>query len=196
MNTRLQVEHPVTEMIVRQDLVEWQLKVAAGMKLPLTQADLKIYGHALEARVYAENPENNFLPMAGKIFTMKEPKEVEGLVRVDTGVRAGDEISSYYDPMIAKLIVWGETRDKAITNLHSALSDFHVTGVPTNIKFMKTVLRHDVFKKGTYDTSFIQKYQKDLLNSDPVAPSMTEVAAASLIHIWNETREKRAKREY
>jgi 3-methylcrotonyl-CoA carboxylase alpha subunit len=122
MNTRLQVEHPVTEMITGLDLVEWQLKIASGQKLPLKQAEIPLIGHALEARIYAEDPENNFIPMSGKIRVLREPPLAEdGSIRIDTGIREGDRITTFYDPMIAKLIVHGKNRDEAIQKLNLAL---------------------------------------------------------------------------
>lgn len=115
MNTRLQVEHPVTEMITGLDLVDWQIRVAAGQKLPITrQADIPLIGHSLEARIYAEDPMNEFLPQSGKITVLREPKQIEGKIRVDTGVKEGDEITTFYDPMISKLIVHETDRQKAI----------------------------------------------------------------------------------
>ena len=156
MNTRLQVEHPVTEMITGQDLVEWQLRIASGEKLPiLNQKDIPLLGHALEARVYAEDPDNGFLPGSGLIRILKEPTKVDGQVRIDTGVRQGDQISTFYDPMISKLIVWGKDRPEAIERLYQALDDYKVVGLPTNIKFMKRVLLNETFKTGVFDTSFI-----------------------------------------
>ncbi len=157
MNTRLQVEHPVTEMITKQDLVEWQLRIASGEKLPIiNQKDIPLIGHAFEARVYAEDPYNGFLPGSGLIRVLKEPARVEGKVRIDTGVRQGDQISTFYDPMISKLIVWGKDRDEACERLYTALDDYKVIGLPTNIKFMKRVLLNKTFKTGVFDTSFIQ----------------------------------------
>ena len=141
MNTRLQVEHPVTEMITGLDLVEWQIKVAAGQKLPITkQADIPLIGHSLEARIYAEDPQKEFLPQSGKINVLREPIQIPGKVRVDTGVKEGDEISTYYDPMISKLIVHESNRQKAIESLDMALKDYHVIGLPTNIKFLTRTL--------------------------------------------------------
>lgn len=125
MNTRLQVEHPVTEMITGLDLVEWQLRVAAGEKLPIkSQLDVPLFGYAMEARIYAEDPENGFLPQSGQIRLLREPKRIEGKVRIDTGVRQGDTISTFYDPMISKLIVHAPTRAEAIQKLNAALEEY------------------------------------------------------------------------
>ena len=169
MNTRLQVEHPVTEMITGQDLVEWQLRIASGEKLPiLNQKDVPLIGHAMEARVYAEDPDNGFLPGSGLIRVLKEPTRVEGRVRIDTGVRQGDQISTFYDPMISKLIVWGKDRDEACERLYTALDDYKVIGLPTNIKFMKRVLLNKTFKTGLFDTSFIQQNELELLGDKPL----------------------------
>ena len=156
MNTRLQVEHPVTEMISGQDLVEWQLRVAAGEKLPKTQAELVLNGHAFEARIYAEDPNNDFLPATGKLEFLQTPIESEH-VRIDTGVRQGDEVSVFYDPMIAKLIVWDETREKALQRLAKALSEYRINGVTTNIEFLYNLATCKPFVEADIDTGFIEK---------------------------------------
>ncbi len=135
MNTRLQVEHPVTEMITGQDLVEWQLRVAAGETLPLRQEQVPINGHAFEARIYAEDPANDFLPATGNLGFLRPPEESRH-VRVDTGVRQGDDISVFYDPMIAKLIVWDESRPRALDRLAAALADYRIGGTVTNLDFL------------------------------------------------------------
>src|SRR5574343_258757 len=135
MNTRLQVEHPGTEMITGQDLVEWQLRVAAGEPLPLNQEQLSIHGHALEARIYAEDPAKGFLPAPGRLVHLAPPEE-SAHVRVDTGVEEGDAISPHYDPMIAKLIVWDVNRDRALARMLQALADYRVVGVANNIEFL------------------------------------------------------------
>ncbi|BFM14370.1 acetyl/propionyl/methylcrotonyl-CoA carboxylase subunit alpha [Maricurvus nonylphenolicus] len=157
MNTRLQVEHPVTEMITGQDLVEWQLRVAAGEPLPLTQEQLSISGHAFEARVYAEDPENDFLPATGTLSFLQPPESSEH-VRVDTGVRQGDEVSVYYDPMIAKLIVWDENRDTALQRLAKALSEYRISGMTTNIDFLYNLASCTPFRDAQLDTGFIEKH--------------------------------------
>lgn len=162
MNTRLQVEHPVSEMITGQDLVEWQIQVASGNKLPLLQKDLKINGHSFEARIYSENPKNNFLPTTGQLKYLKPPQEVEGFVRVESGVRQGDEVSIYYDPMIAKLVVWGKDRDEALKRLKLNLDEYQIVGLPNNIEFLKNVCVHPEFRKGNVETNFIPKNFNDL----------------------------------
>ncbi len=161
MNTRLQVEHPVTEMITGQDLVEWQLRVAAGQPLPLKQEQLEIRGHALEARIYAEDANKGFLPATGKLVRLVPPAESIN-VRVDTGVEEGDEITPFYDPMIAKLIVWDETRDGALARMRKALADYRVAGLTTNIDFLSRLVACPAFAKADLDTGLIER-QKDFL---------------------------------
>jgi 3-methylcrotonyl-CoA carboxylase alpha subunit len=176
MNTRLQVEHPVTEMISGQDLVEWQLRVAAGENLPKTQDQLVLTGHAFEARIYAEDANNDFLPATGKLTLLKTPLESDH-VRIDTGVRQGDEVSVYYDPMIAKLIVWDEDREKALQRLTKALSEYRINGVTTNINFLYNLATSTPFITADIDTGFIEKNhdlifqqdEKSLVNELPIA---------------------------
>ncbi len=153
MNTRLQVEHPVTECIVGYDLVEWQLRVAAGEKLPVKQKELSIDGWAVEARVYAENVPAGFLPATGKLHYMKVPDGI----RVDTGVEQGDEISPHYDPMIAKVIAHGDSREVAIRKLAAALKEFHIAGCVTNVSFLSELCLSDGFMKGDVDTGYIER---------------------------------------
>ena len=157
MNTRLQVEHPVTEMITGQDLVEWQLRVAAGETLPLTQEQLVLRGHAFEARVYAEDPDNDFLPVTGTLAYLRPPAESPH-VRVDTGVQQGDEISVYYDPMIAKLIVWDESRERALQRLATALMDYRIGGTVTNLDFLYNLATAAPFQRAELDTGFIERH--------------------------------------
>ncbi len=165
MNTRLQVEHPVTEMISGQDLVEWQLKVANREPLPLKQSDLKINGHAFEARIYAEDPNNDFLPTSGRLIDLEEPA-LNNSVRVDTGVLEGDEVSPFYDPMISKLIVWGENRPAALAKLKHALNDYKISGITTNISFLKRLAAHQSFAKAELDTGFIEHHQQSLFSKN------------------------------
>eukprot|EP01094_Clydonella_sp_ATCC50884_P022497 TRINITY_DN5188_c0_g1_i2.p1 TRINITY_DN5188_c0_g1~~TRINITY_DN5188_c0_g1_i2.p1 ORF type:complete len:717 (-),score=242.41 TRINITY_DN5188_c0_g1_i2:128-2239(-) len=162
MNTRLQVEHPVTEMITGQDLVEWQILAASGHKLPLTQADLSISGHSFEARVYAEDPEAGFLPCTGKLVHLSPPQERPD-VRVETGVRKGDEVSVYYDPMIAKLVVHDVNRERALRKLCENLRDYQIAGLSTNIPFLLRCAEHPSFVAGDVETNFIPKYEDELL---------------------------------
>ena len=162
MNTRLQVEHPVTEMITGQDLVEWQLRVAAKEPLPKQQADLSIRGHALEARIYAEDPQRGFIPSIGRLGTLCYP-EPSDQVRVDTGVEQGDEISPHYDPMIAKLIVWDETRDAALRRMRRVLRETRIVGVSNNIEFLSRLVSHEKFAVGEFDTGLIADDEERLL---------------------------------
>ncbi|MEX2332250.1 MAG: acetyl/propionyl/methylcrotonyl-CoA carboxylase subunit alpha [Marinobacter sp.] len=161
MNTRLQVEHPVTEMVTGQDLVEWQLRVADGEPLPLEQSQIRIRGHALEARIYAEDPDQDFLPATGILRYLNTPDE-SGHVRVDTGVVEGDEVSVHYDPMIAKLIVWDENREQAINRLVQALEHYRIAGVKTNIRFLHALADAQPFREADLNTGFIENHH-DLL---------------------------------
>ncbi len=160
MNTRLQVEHPITEMTTGVDLVEQQFKMANGEKLSFTQSDIPQNGHAIECRIYAEDPENNFMPGSGTVYFMQEPEGEN--IRVDGYMYTGAEVPIYYDPMIAKLIVWSETRQEAIEKMKTALEDYKILGVKHNIAFLHTVLQHPQFVKGQYDTRFIGLYEEDL----------------------------------
>jgi 3-methylcrotonyl-CoA carboxylase alpha subunit len=162
MNTRLQVEHPVTEMITGLDLVEWQLRVASGERLPLQQEDLSIDGHAIEARIYAEDPVRDFLPSIGRLDLMATPEQSAD-VRIDTGVRQGDEITPYYDPMIAKLIVHGGTRAHAIARMRDALAQYQVVGVSTNIEFLHRLMSAPSFVEARLDTALIERERAYLL---------------------------------
>ena len=177
MNTRLQVEHPVTEMITGLDLVEWQLRVASGEVLPKRQDELSITGHAIEARLYAEDPERGFLPSIGRLVHWRMPAPTPR-VRIDTGVRAGDEVSPYYDPMLAKLIVWGEDRERALAQLRAALADCEVAGVTTNIAFLERVVAHDAFASGRLDTGLIDKHRDALFPAPGATPPRALLAAA------------------
>ncbi|GLU07577.1 hypothetical protein SLE2022_245320 [Rubroshorea leprosula] len=165
MNTRLQVEHPVTEMIVGQDLVEWQIRVANGEPLPMSQSQVPLSGHAFEARIYAENVPKGFLPATG-VLHHYHPVSVSSTVRVETGVEQGDTVSMHYDPMIAKLVVWGEKRPAALLKLKDCLSKFQVAGVPTNIGFLQKLASHRAFEEGNVETHFIEHHKNDLF-ADP-----------------------------
>ncbi len=157
MNTRLQVEHPVTELITGLDLVEQMIRVAYGEKLPLTQADVKINGWSMECRINAEDPFRGFLPSTGRLVKFQPPEEAPGQVRVDTGVYDGGEISMFYDSMIAKLIVHGSTREQAISRMRDALNAFVIRGISSNIPFQAALMQHPRFQSGIFDTSFIAK---------------------------------------
>ncbi len=181
MNTRLQVEHPVTEAITGQDLVEWQLRVASGEPLPLAQDQLRITGHAIEARICAENPDNNFLPATGTLHVYGLPAHVafeRGSVRVDSGVRQGDAISPFYDSMVAKLIVHGDTREQALGRLDEALAQTHIVGLATNVQFLRRVARTDSFAQAQLDTALIPREQAVLFNREDVG---LPLAAASAV---------------
>ncbi len=161
MNTRLQVEHPVTEMVTGLDLVEWQLRVAAGEPLPLRQEEIVCHGHAVEARLYAEDPRRDFLPSIGKLIHVNLPPDGDGL-RVDSGFGQGDTVSAYYDPMLAKVIAWGEDRPSALRRLAGALEVSAVVGVANNLPFLAAILRHPEFAAGPVDTGFIGREMEAL----------------------------------
>lgn len=177
MNTRLQVEHPVTEMITGVDLVKLQIKIAEGEKLPFKQEDLRIHGHAVEVRVYAEDPANNFLPDIGTLATYNRPQG--NGVRVDDGFEQGMSIPFYYDPMIAKLITHAETREGAIEKMIRAIQDYEITGLETTLGFCNFVMHHDAFRSGNFDTRFVEKYfTPDVLK--PATNNTEELIAAVL----------------
>ena len=163
MNTRLQVEHPITERVTGIDLVKQQIYVAEGRELEFGQEDLKQRGHAIECRIYAEDPDNNFMPSAGKVYKISTPLGLG--VRTDGYVYEGYEIPIYYDPMISKLIVWGKTRDEAIARMRRALYEYKITGVKTSIKMLERVMNNENFIAGNYDTHFIEKNQEQLLSN-------------------------------
>jgi 3-methylcrotonyl-CoA carboxylase alpha subunit len=175
MNTRLQVEHPVTEAVTGLDLVEWQLRVAAGEKLPLCQQDLVLQGHAIEARLYAEDPDRGFLPQTGTLHGLRFPSPE--IARVDTGVRQGDVVTPFYDPMIAKIIVWGADRSSALHRLRRALADTAVLGLTTNLGFLARVAAHREFAAAEIDTGFIERHRSALIPGHRPAPEPVLAAA-------------------
>jgi 3-methylcrotonyl-CoA carboxylase alpha subunit len=182
MNTRLQVEHPVTEAITGLDLVEWQLRVAAGEPLPLQQADLRIHGHAVEARICAESPDNDFLPATGTLHVYRKPRATafeRGAVRVDDGVREGDAISPFYDSMIAKLIVHGATRSEALARLDEALAATHIVGLNTNVQFLRHVVKSRSFAEADLDTALISREAAVLFRQQPVGLQLAAAAAVA-----------------
>jgi 3-methylcrotonyl-CoA carboxylase alpha subunit len=190
MNTRLQVEHPVTEMITGLDLVEWQLRVASGQPLPLKQEQLQLSGHALEARIYAENPDKGFLPSTGTLRHLHTPAASEftvsqsstSIVRIDSGVRQGDAISPFYDPMIAKLIVWGQDRQQALAAMATALAQYQIVGLASNVKFLQRLVASKAFSEADLDTGLIERHQDTLFPAGtPVAIEVFALAAASLL---------------
>ncbi|KAG0416040.1 hypothetical protein HPB47_006791 [Ixodes persulcatus] len=180
MNTRLQVEHPITEMITGTDLVEWQIKVAQGEPLPLSQDQLRVRGHSFEARIYAEDPDNNFMPGAGSLDFLRTPP-LSSEIRVDTGVREGDEVSVHYDPMIAKLAVWGPDRATALRRLHQSLSDYTLVGLANNISFLMRLACHPSFKLGDVHTEFIPLHHDELFVQRDIKGDFLCAAVLSLI---------------
>ncbi|MBE0507942.1 MAG: acetyl/propionyl/methylcrotonyl-CoA carboxylase subunit alpha [Marinospirillum sp.] len=193
MNTRLQVEHPVTEMITGEDLVEWQLKVAAGQPLPKQQSELQIRGHAFEARIYAEDPDHDFLPATGTLSYLRTPEENRH-VRVDTGVLEGDEVSIYYDPMIAKLIVWDTSREAALSRMAQALAQYRIAGVTTNTRFLKRLAEAAPFQQADLDTSFIERHQALLFDEKggSYSPNLLALAALYALLKLNHERQQEA----
>ena len=182
MNTRLQVEHPVTEAITGLDLVEWQLLVASGQKLPLTQDELQINGHAIEARICAESPDNNFLPATGTLLVYAKPEATSferGMVRIDDGVREGDAISPFYDSMVAKLIVHGKTRQEALARLDAALAQTHIVGLNTNVQFLRYVLQSESFAKANLDTALIPREELVLFKQERIGLQMAVACAVA-----------------
>jgi 3-methylcrotonyl-CoA carboxylase alpha subunit len=190
MNTRLQVEHPVTELITGVDLVEWQLRVAFGEKLPLTQSEIKLNGHAIEARVYAENPHKNFMPSVGRIRTWRTPAETNGL-RIDAGYREGDAVSPNYDAMLAKVIAWAPTRDAAINRLNRGLEETDIRGIVTNTPFLSALVTHPDVRANTIDTGFIERELK-VLTPDSAPLGDLELCAAVAAIVSNEAQAARA----
>jgi len=181
MNTRLQVEHPVTEAITGLDLVAWQIRVAQGEPLPLAQAQVPLHGHAIEVRLYAEDPDNAFLPATGTLALYRESAPGPGR-RVDSGVSEGDQVSPFYDPMLGKLIAWGETREQARLRLLSMLDEFSVGGVRTNLAFLRRIIGHPAFAAAELDTGFIPRHQAQLLPAAGVLPpAFWQAAAAALL---------------
>lgn len=204
MNTRLQVEHPVTEMITGIDLVKEQIRIARGQAISFTQDELKINGHALELRVYAEDPANNFLPDIGTLHTYITPKGPG--VRVDDGFEQGMEIPIYYDPMIAKLVTYGKDREEAIDRMIRAIDEYIITGITTTLSFGKFVMQHEAFRSGKFDTHFVKKYfSPEVLNEDNEqeamiaalimerllsTPQNTVQAVSSEVSVWVKNRKE------
>ncbi|HCE2129845.1 TPA: acetyl/propionyl/methylcrotonyl-CoA carboxylase subunit alpha [Vibrio parahaemolyticus] len=188
MNTRLQVEHPVTELITGVDLVEWQFKVAAGEHLPISQSEITHNGHSIELRIYAEDADNDFMPSTGRIDYLQEPISDSNVrlafVRVDSGVTQGDTISEYYDPMISKLIIWGQTRDIALKQLKQALTQYHVRGVTTNIGYLHSIVSQPAFADIELDTGFLVTHQQGISEQQNVSDSIWLTLAA--VTRWND----------
>jgi acetyl-CoA carboxylase, biotin carboxylase subunit len=194
MNTRLQVEHPVTECVTGFDLVREQLQVATGQPLSFNQEDVRLIGHAIECRVYAEDPDNNFLPSPGKITHLQEPAGPG--IRIDSGVRLHSEVSIYYDPMIAKLVVWGKTRGEALDRLRRALDEYQVAGITTTLTFFRSVVRDKEFIAGTIDTGFISRFneRRNSSNVDATPIEETDMAIiAAALHFAKLQRQSSAQ---
>jgi acetyl-CoA carboxylase biotin carboxylase subunit len=181
MNTRLQVEHPVTELCTGLDLVRMQLQVAQGEPLPLRQEEVVRRGHAIEARVYAEDPARNFLPCPGRISYLRVPAGPG--IRDDSGVYTGWVVPQFYDPMLSKLLAWAPTRDQAIERMKRALGEYTVHGITVNLTYLRAVLDHPAFRSGEYDTSFCARFEKDLLpRPDPRWEDVALIVAAVAAH--------------
>ncbi|MBS1508393.1 MAG: acetyl-CoA carboxylase biotin carboxylase subunit [Bacteroidetes bacterium] len=186
MNTRLQVEHPVTELITGLDLVKLQIKIAEGEKLPFTQEDIKIRGHAIEVRVCAEDPANNFLPDIGTLKTYKRPQG-HG-VRVDDGFEQGMTIPVYYDPLIAKMICYDETRELAIEKMIRAIGDYEISGIETTLGFCNFVMHHDAFRSGNFSTKFVERYFKPEYLQPAATDEVEKIASALAVHLASVTQ--------
>ncbi len=191
MNTRLQVEHPVTEMVTGLDLVEWQLRVAADEPLPLSQEQIRHQGHSIELRLYAEDPDQGFLPGSGRLHRLNLPADDEPHVRIDAGVEQGDAVSIFYDPMIAKLIVWDHDRPAALRRLTDALADSDIVGPKSNIAFLERLLRHPSVVDASIDTGYLDRHLEQFLDKDPSLPA-TAILAASLAELLIEEARARA----
>jgi acetyl/propionyl-CoA carboxylase alpha subunit len=186
MNTRLQVEHPVTELVTGLDLVHWQLRIAAGEKFPFTQSDLHQHGHAIECRVYAEDPSTGFLPSTGRLLQFIPPQGPG--IRVDSGFAAGDEVTHYYDPLLAKLIVHAGSREDAIQRMKNALNDFIVHGVVTNIDYMRAVLEADDFKQGKVSTRWVETTFGEWNVPQPELHALIAAALADVVFVGGKAR--------
>jgi propionyl-CoA carboxylase alpha chain len=195
MNTRLQVEHPVTEAVTGLDLVEWQLRIASGEPLPLTQAQVKVHGHSIEARICAETPDNDFLPAIGRLHVMRTPTASRFSVsafRFDSGVREGDSISPYYDSMIAKLIVHGRDRNEAIAKMREALNAFVIRGISSNIPFQSALLAHPDFVSGNFNTGFIAENYGKGFHAEDVPHNDSDFLIALAAFVRRKSRERTA----
>jgi 3-methylcrotonyl-CoA carboxylase alpha subunit len=190
INTRLQVEHPVTEMVTGLDLVEWQIRIAAGDALPLAQGAIPVHGHAIEVRLYAEDPESGFLPGSGRLDKLRLPKP-SAYVRTDGGVIEGDTVTIFYDPMIAKLIAWDEDRPRALVRLRDALAACEIVGPKSNIAFLEALVRHPMVVEGRIDTGYLDRHLDEVLPT-PLPPSALDLSAAAtavLLHDEDSARD-------
>lgn len=190
MNTRLQVEHPITEMITGTDLVEWQLRVASGEPLPVSQEEIIRRGHAFECRVYAEEPRAGFLPRAGTLHRLKQPVVSDDTIRIETGVREGDEVSVHYDPMIAKLVVWGRDRNEALAKTKDKLIQYQVAGLETNVNFLLRLSNAPAFMEGDVHTSFIPQHETALFPEDDLILNEERAIQTALGYLLNSQREE------
>ena len=188
MNTRLQVEHPVTEEITGTDLVEWQVRVARGERLPKLQDELSIHGHSIEVRVYAEDTLNGFIPDIGTLNRYKRPRV--DIARVDDAFEEGMEVPIYYDPMIAKLVVWAETREEAMDKMVLAINNYEISGVKTTLDFGKYVMKHPAFRSGDFDTNFVKQYFQDPKVMWEVYEEETAALKAGLEQVWADLTKK------
>lgn len=188
MNTRLQVEHPVTEEITGLDLVEWQVRVARGERLPKLQDELHIHGHAIEVRVYAEDTLNGFIPDIGTLHRYRRPNT--SLARIDDAFEEGMDVPIYYDPMIAKLVVWGETREAAMDKMIKAIDAYEISGVKTTLDFGKFVMKHPAFRSGDFDTNFIKHYFENPQTMWEAYDEEKEALKAALPNLWSDLRKK------
>ncbi|WKV13831.1 acetyl-CoA carboxylase biotin carboxylase subunit [Marivirga harenae] len=193
MNTRLQVEHPVTEQITGVDLVKEQIRIAEGKALSFKQEDLSIKGHAVEVRVYAEDPQNNFLPDIGTLKVYKRPQGTG--VRVDDGFEQGMDIPIHYDPMIAKLITYADNREEAISRMLRAIDEYEIVGIQTTLSFCKYVLKHEAFTSGNFNTKFIENHFKPSDLDEKVSDTESEIAAALAVKLWSERQKKQTAQE-
>jgi len=193
MNTRLQVEHPVSEQITGVDLVKEQIRIAEGKALSYKQEDLSIKGHSVEVRVYAEDPQNNFLPDIGRLKVYKRPQGTG--IRVDDGFEQGMEIPIHYDPMIAKLITYADNREEAISRMIRAIDEYEIVGIQTTLSFCKYVLQHDAFTSGDFDTKFIEKHFQASDLDEKVTDIETEIASALAVKLWSERQKKQTAQE-
>lgn len=191
MNTRLQVEHPVTEEITKLDLVEWQIRVARGEKLPKKQEELSIHGHALEIRVYAEDTLNNFTPDIGNLVRYRVPSGES--VRVDDAFVEGMDIPIYYDPMIAKLVVWGKDRETAIRRSLKAINEYQISGLKTTLDFGEFVLKHEAFTSGNFDTNFVRHHFQDPNVIKDYMQEENEVLEHGINQLWADIAKRKEK---
>jgi acetyl-CoA carboxylase biotin carboxylase subunit len=187
VNTRIQVEHPITEMVTGVDLVAHQIEIAAGGKLPFKQEDLRQRGHAVECRIYAEDPSNNFFPSSGKILLCSEPTGPG--VRCDSGIFSGYEVTVHYDPILSKLITFGENRHQSLERMSAALKEYVVLGISNNIHFLRDVINHDEFRKGNTDTGFLPRHFPEYKMPDGDGGKFDYALAAAVYHGGTKTTE-------